>query len=90
MQWFKAPSPFDSPYNDLKFFKKLSLSKGFKLISNFHLNLLMKVLQKFENHLWYLSERLVVLSLFSDKVSNEDKNKMAKKMIKVFTKFQKN
>ena len=49
----------------------------------------MKVLQKFENHLWYLSERLVVLSLFSDKVSNEDKNKMAKKMIKCSQNFKK-
>ena len=32
-------------------------------------------------HLWYLTEELVVLSLFSNKVSDDQKEKIAEKLI---------
>ena len=50
----------------------------------------LKVLQKIENHLWYESERLVVLSLFSDKLSYLEKDRMAKKIIQNSQYFKRN
>ena len=74
-EWFKAPKPFDCASNDLNLFKKLTRLVSVKGISDFHRDIFTKVVQKLENHLWYLSERLVILSLFSKNVGNAEKNK---------------
>ena len=37
---------------------------------------------KLKDHLWYLSERLVSLALFSARVANHDKNEMANAILK--------
>ena len=84
-QWFKAPKPFDCASNDLKLFKKLTRLVSVKGVSDFHRDIFIKVVQKLENHLWYLSERLLILSLFSKNVGNAEKNKMAKKNYEQFT-----
>ena len=38
---------------------------------------------KFENHLWYLPERLVPFSLFSDKMNTDEKQQLRRAMLKV-------
>ena len=40
---------------------------------------------RLEQHLWYLSEELVVLSLFSKKIDVKQKNRCRKVMLKHFT-----
>ena len=74
-EWFKAPKPFDCPPNDLNLFKKLTRLVSVKGISYSHGDIFIKVVQELENHLWYLSERLVILSLFSKNVGNAEKIK---------------
>ena len=85
--WITSPLAFDAPKNDLLYYKSLTANielmkqnqnkypKGFQ-------QLFEAMKTKLENHLWYLSESLVVLGLFSDKVSVYDKQAMAKVMLK--------
>ena len=75
----------DAPNNGLELINSLSklpshLVKNqplFKCMGN-------AMLAKLEDHLWYLSEELVVLSLFSDKLDDAMKNKCRKVMLKAF------
>lgn len=61
-----------APNQDLIFLKKLlELRKLDKTLAN-------KCLDKFINHLWYLSEELICLALFDKEVSIATKNKMLK------------
>ena len=39
-------------------------------------------LTKVDKHLWYVSEHLVIFSLFSDQTSSTEKQKMAKELLK--------
>ena len=73
--WSRATLPFQTPIEDLNLYKMLLTnidehkSEGFRQLSD-------AVVGKFENHFWYLTERLVVLSLFSDP-SVQQKQSMA-------------
>lgn len=40
-------------------------------------------INKFKEHLWYLGSELIVLALFSDKVSNAEKRRIFQKMTKL-------
>ena len=40
-------------------------------------------LKALDRHLWYLTEELVVLAIFSSKVSLEEKEKMANKLMEL-------
>lgn len=72
--WNRCTNAIDVPANDLELIKELQEYSNYnELIAN-------KVLESFENHLWYLEQELVIMSLFSDKVSVEDKNKMRLKI----------
>ena len=68
--WFLSRCPISAPAHDLKWLKELDALK-------FHQADISKVsLKKLSGHLWYLSEELVALAFFDDKVSNETKRKM--------------
>ena len=62
-QWFAAPLPTQAPLNDLTFRKKLvhysTVDRG---ISD-------AAVKAFKGHLWYLTENLICLSLFDNRVS---------------------
>lgn len=72
--WMQCCVASNAPHNDLDFIKQLDrYSAVNKQISNLAMN-------KFTDHLWYLGSELVVLSLFSDKVSDSIKQRMFTKM----------
>lgn len=73
--WNRCTNAFDAPANDL------SLIAELEKYSRYNELIALPVLNSFLNHLWYLGEELVVLSLFSDKVTVEDKNRMRIKLI---------
>ena len=72
--WIQCCIPSNAPYNDLKLLKQLTRYSSInKRISE-------NALSKFNDHLWYLGPETVVLSLFSSKVSDTDKQNMIDKM----------
>jgi len=68
--WFQAGSAISAPRNDLELIQKLVEYEMFNPA------LYRKALKKFLGHLWYLSEELVALAFFDDKVSVTTKRKM--------------
>jgi hypothetical protein len=78
--WFSAPLAADAPYNDLAFCK---------ILETYHSTdeqVATVAFAKLKGHLWYLSEDLVCLSLFSKLVSLEDKRAMTSALAKPETK----
>ncbi|KAJ6647038.1 hypothetical protein Bhyg_02256, partial [Pseudolycoriella hygida] len=68
--WIQCPRPTDAPINDPRFFMDIRKYNGVnKEVAESALN-------KFRNHMWYLSAELVVLALFSDEVSTQEKARM--------------
>lgn len=64
--WNRCTKAFDAPINDLMLIADLQkYSIENEIIAN-------SVLTTLFNHLWYLGEELIVLSVFSEKVSIED------------------
>lgn len=68
--WFTAPLSSSAPANDLTFLNRIWEYR--------HVNAEVSKIacQKFLNHLWYLSEDCIALSLFDSDVSLEEKDKI--------------
>ena len=80
--WMTATLASDAPVNDLILANSLRkmpshLLRSYPLFEN--MGDAMKT--RLEEHLWYLSEELVVMSLFSDKLDEQQKNKCRKAML---------
>lgn len=75
--WNQAPNAADAPFNDM------SLLKEMDLYSQFDEPIATAGLSAFKRHLWYLSDELITLALFSDKVSHEVKFDMTLMMIPI-------
>lgn len=69
-RWNECSNAADAPINDLQFLKELNL------YSEFDVEIATTARLTFENHLWYFRDELIILSLFSDKVSTEEKFNM--------------
>lgn len=68
--WFECPYAVSAPNHDLNFIKKtIDFAKKDKVVSE-------RVLAKFSNHLYYLSEEALGLAFFDKDVSIEEKRKM--------------
>ena len=85
--WLTCTSAADAPNNDLELMKKLlkiekSIVRDSKPWPTKFLSLVSGARQKLEKHFGYLSERLVVLAIFSDHVSLPDKRKMQQALLK--------
>lgn len=65
--WFTASQAAAAPGNDLQLIKDLVAYEAV------HKQIADAAATKFSSHLWYLSEELVVLSLFDDNTSADDK-----------------
>ena len=65
----------DAPVNDL------NLCKQIKQYSSVNKVVSKSALKKFENHLWYLGSELLPLSLFSSKITSEEKGLIADAMV---------
>lgn len=71
--WITCTHPADAPVNDLQLLRSIQ-SYNDEVIST-------SALKAFRNHLWYLTEELVPLSLFSKLVTTEDKQGMLNKLL---------
>lgn len=68
--WSEAPSAIRAPYNDLKLLQSLQEYKQIQLdIAN-------AALEKLKLHLWYLSDHLISLSFFDERITVDIKLKM--------------
>jgi len=80
--WLCCGSGPDAPAQDLALLSLLESAIDTKLVSVSFKELVQASLDKLvAGHLWYLSERLVPLALFSDHVSHHDKSMMAKQSL---------
>lgn len=72
--WNRCTIAVDAAFNDLQLWKELDAYQEIDVeIAN-------AALRAHKRHLWYLSDELIVLSLFSEKVSNEIKRNMSRQM----------
>ena len=69
--WFGAFSAADAPVNQITAYHDL------RIYEEYDAPLAKAILKRTQNHLWYASEELVVLSLASDKVSADEKREVA-------------
>lgn len=69
--WNRCSNSADAPFNDLQLLKELDLYKEIDA------EISQAALDALKRHLWYLSDELILLALFSEKVSNDEKNLMA-------------
>lgn len=75
--WNIANSIFDAGLNDLKFLKELEeYGRIDREVSDV-------AIEAITRHLYYLGEELIVLSLFSDKMSANEKNDMAQMLLEL-------
>lgn len=73
--WIACPVASDAPVNDLMLFRRIKqYAEINKVVSQAALNKLL-------NHTWYLGSEMVPLSLFSSKVSDEEKKLIVDSMI---------
>ena len=85
-QWLTSANIRDGPSNDRKLFRKLTktedcIRKSREGSPRLQPLLVKKARKKFKNHLWYLSERFVFLSLFSANVTISEKQLLWRAMI---------
>lgn len=72
--WNRCMNAINAPVNDL------ALITEVKRYSDYNETIANAVINAFQNHFWYLGEELVILSLFSENVSFQDKNTMRLKI----------
>ena len=65
----------DAPFNDLQFYKKLC---KFRAIDAELADTALNVLRR---HLWYLTEEIVIFSLFSNRLTDDEKSRIAAKLL---------
>ena len=85
--WLQCTNPANAPVNDVRLYQhllnhiSLMKNKPHNLLVNFQ-PLAEAYLHKLDNHLWYLSKRLLVLSLCSSEVSVAEKRILCKTLLK--------
>ena len=86
--WLLCTSPTNAPTNDLELYQLLLKDIDLMKTKNM-VNLPVKFLQmseayllKLDHHLWFLSERLCILSLFSDHLPTAEKKTLASTLLK--------
>lgn len=75
--WNRSSILFDAGVNDLKFLQEL---QNFAILDN---AISRTAKEAISRHLYYLSEELIVLSLFSDKVTENEKNIIAARLLEI-------
>ena len=73
--WLTASIGADAPINDLILYKKLLKYKELDA------EVAEIAISKLSLHLWYLTEEVVAFALFSNKLDNDDKARMAAKLL---------
>ena len=74
--WFESTNASDAPANDLQFYKSMITFK------NIHKGAAEESIKKIKRHTWYLTAENVVMCLFSDKLSDNEKSTVALLLLK--------
>lgn len=74
--WLTSSLGRDAPVNDLNFWKALIKFKSYDE------DIACVAIAALERHMWYLTEELSPLSIFSNKISDQEKSLIAKQIIK--------
>ena len=78
--WLCCTSASDAAILDFNLLKLFE--KGLVCVKDYHmLKFIQASLEKLKHHLWYLSERLIPLSLFSSRVEDQQKSELAKEIL---------
>ena len=72
--WLACPNGVNAPFNSLKLFNKL---QDFKVINK---EISERISRVFKNNFWYLTKEIAVFSLFSKKLSDNEKKNTVKKL----------
>lgn len=73
--WFSATNAIEAPLNDINFLKKLVAYKiDDKLVAEI-------AIKKFINHLWYLGEECAALSIFDERIHDEERKNIAQRLL---------
>jgi len=73
--WITCPVASDAPLNDLQLLKRI------RQYEEINTTVSQAAMKKLKNHLWYLGSEMVALSLFSSKISNEEKRLITETMV---------
>lgn len=73
--WFDSNKADKAPLNDLKFLRQLEMYK------NINKQIADRAISKIINHLYYLSEECVAFVLFDERIDNDIKGKLVRKML---------
>ena len=76
-QWLECPLLVDVPLNDIQWLNYL------KKYQKIDIQIGGEALRKLDGHYWYLTEEIVPLSLFSNKLSLSEKRQISKKLLKI-------
>ena len=79
--WFRSPSLEDAAYNDLQLLS--SLLSFNKVPGKLSKKITAKTVEILRRHTWYFAEELIPIVLFSDKVGDAEKQKIAEKIGKL-------
>lgn len=79
--WFSCNSAIDAPWNDLQLFHSLLKYEDVNTVIS------QSAVRAFKNHLWYLTEEMVPLALWSKKVPAEERKAIAASMLIFKPKF---
>ena len=80
--WIECPLPFEAPRLDLQLYQSLLTLGGKTTLPTYFKDFVPVMINRMAAHMWYLSESLVFLVLFSTKVSDFEKEKCRKAMLK--------
>ena len=69
--WLTCTDAIDAPFNDMEFYRHMLDYKKYDS------EVAVAALKAFNRHLWFLTEEMAPLSLFSDKISDSDKIKIS-------------
>ena len=78
--WLTCSIAVDAPWNDLNLYRKLLLYSDVNALIS------ASAIKAMKRHLWYLTEEMVPLALFSDKVPAQEKQALTTKLLAVNSK----
>ena len=76
--WFSMTNGADAPAQQLQLFKDLTA------LRQYHPSLVDACLERFQAHLWFLTEEMTPLALTSDLVNDQDRAAIAKVLFTIF------
>jgi len=80
--WLQCPLPFEAAVNDLNLFNHISNLQCKQDLPPYFHKFIAATLNRLDAHLWYVSEEMVFLALFSKQISDTEKEQCRKELLK--------